>query len=274
VSKQGEEVKPKRHGDDGQTGKGEPKKEDASKGEDASYTETYTYESSEEEEQKEGEDDPESEDPLTADTLEDYYNKRVFVFVHHYAGPNDPLSAAMRGEAARRGIKLKVVSVEKEAGTGNLLDPEPYNTHLRWAARGYIDAYHAGFPCSTFSRLRHRAAEGLPGPVRSKEEPYGLKENTPRQQESCDVGTILASRSIDIASKVAESRRLSTVPAIATLENPPPSTVEGHLSAWELPEMRKFTKGPKRLIAQFNTCRYQPERPKGEKHYWACQLCR
>ena len=139
-------MKPKRHGDDGQTGKGEPKKEDASKGDDASYTETYTYESSEEEEQKEGEDDPESEDPLTADTLEDYYNKRVFVFVHHYAGPNDPLSAAMRGEAARRGIKLKVVSVEKEAGTGNLLDPEPYNTHLRWAARGYIDAYHAGFP--------------------------------------------------------------------------------------------------------------------------------
>ena len=78
------------------------------------------------------------------------------------------------------------------------------------------------------------------------------------------MGTILASRSIDIASKVAESRKLSTVPAIATLENPPPSTVEGHLSAWELPEMRKFTEGPKRLMAQFNACRFQPERPKGE----------
>jgi len=267
MPKQGEEVKPTRHGADGHEGKGESKKEDNSKGDDASYTETYTYESSEGEEQKEGEDDPESEDPLKAETLEDYYNKRVFVFVHHYAGPNDPLSAAMRGEALRRGIKLKVVSVEKEAGTGNLLDPEPYTTHLRWATRGYIDAYHAGFPCSTFSRLRHRAAEGLPGPVRSKEEPYGLRANTQRQQEACDVGTILASRSIDIASKVAESRRQSTVPAIATLENPPPSTVEGHLSAWELPEMRKFTQGPKKLTAQFNTCRYQPERPRGEKHF-------
>lgn len=31
--------------------------------------------------------------------------------------------------------------------------------------------------------------------------------------------------------------------------------------------MRKLTNGPKRLVAQFNTCRFQPERPKGERHY-------
>lgn len=56
------------------------------------------------------------------------------------------MSGAMRGEALRKGIKLKVVSVEKNSGTGDLLDAEPYTTRLRWAARGYIDACHAGFP--------------------------------------------------------------------------------------------------------------------------------
>ena len=267
-------MKPKSHGTDGDGNAGEAKNEDTTKADEASYTETYTYEESSEEEQDEkGDDEPEPEDPLKADSLEDYYNKRVFVFVHHFAGPNDPLSAAMRGEALRRGIKLKVISVEKESGTGDLLDAEPYTTHLRWATRGYIDAFHAGFPCSTFSKLRHRPVAGLPGPVRSKQEPYGLKQNTARQQESCDVGTILASRSIDIAAKVAESRKTSTIPAISTLENPPPSEVEGHLSAWELPEMRKFSEGPKRLIAQFNTCRFQPERRRGERHYKPQQFC-
>lgn len=159
-------MKHNRHGADGGEGSGGPKTEGTTKGDEASQ------------------DDPESEDSLKSDTLEDY--ERVFVFLHHYAGPDDPLSAAMR-----RGIKIKVTSVEKEAGAGDLLDAEPYTTHLRWASRGYIDAYHAGFPCSTCSRLRHRPVEGLPGPVRSKDEPYGLRSNSTRQQESCDVGTIL-----------------------------------------------------------------------------------
>ena len=63
----------------------------------------------------------------------------------------------MRNEALREGIRLKAISVQKANGTGDLAADEPYNTHLRWAKRGYyVDAYHAGFPCNTFSRLRFR----------------------------------------------------------------------------------------------------------------------
>lgn len=46
--------------------------------------------------------------------------KRVFIFIHHFAGPGDPLTTAMRNEALAQGIRL----------------------HLRWARRGYVDAYH------------------------------------------------------------------------------------------------------------------------------------
>lgn len=106
-------------------------------------------------------DNEEESDLLHANTIEEYYGKRVFIFLHHFAGPNDPSSAEIQKEATAAGIKVKCISVEKSSGTGDLLQDEPYNTHLGWAHNGYIDAYHSGFPCTTFSKLRFRPAEGL-----------------------------------------------------------------------------------------------------------------
>ena len=64
----------------------------------ASYT--YTHETEDEEpDRDEGNEEPEEETPLQADTLEEYFTKRVFIFVHHYAGVEDPLTTAMRNEA-------------------------------------------------------------------------------------------------------------------------------------------------------------------------------
>ena len=208
---------------------------------------------------------PKDEEPK--DTFEEFLQNREFLFVHHFAGPNDPLSKAMADEAEAHGVKLKIVSVEKESGTGDLLATEPYSTHLLWAKRGLIDVYHAGFPCTTFSRLRHRAAENLPGPVRSKSEPYGMKGNARRQQEEADRGTIMAARSIDIATTVAKHKAGTIAQAIATLENPPESDTPEHLSAWELPEMEKFlnTKGKNWVF--FHTCRYEEHLPIGARHY-------
>ena len=128
---------------------------------------------------EEGDEDEDNVDPLHADTLEEYYGKREFVFIHHFAGPNDPLTAEVRAEAEKEGLKIKCISCEKATGTGNLLDDEPYATHLRWALKGYVDAYHSGYPCSTFSKLRFRPAEGLPGPVRTTQEPYGRRREHP-----------------------------------------------------------------------------------------------
>ena len=92
----------------------------------------------------------------TSSTLEEYTARRTFIFVHHFAGPDDPLSKAMVREARARNVRLRVISVEKTAGSGDLLQDQPYTDHLTWGAASHIDGYHEGFPCSTFSRLRHR----------------------------------------------------------------------------------------------------------------------
>ena len=103
-----------------------------------------------------------------AKTLEEYKARRVFVFVHHFAGKEDPLSEAMKAHAETAGLRLKIFSVERDSGTGDLLEDKPFEDHLLWAKRGHIDAYHAGFPCGSFSRLRFRKAPGMPGPIRTK----------------------------------------------------------------------------------------------------------
>ena len=268
------------HGE-GHDGEGQKKEETSgSKGGDSDYT--YTYETEEEDDQKDekqgDEEDKDkkrkdeeggenNEEPIDADSLDDYFRRRTFIFVHHFAGPEDPLTEAMLVEASKRKVLLKTISVEKDKGTGDLLKDEPYGTHLRWAKRGYIDAFHSGFPCATFSRLKFREVEGLPGPIRTKEEPYGRKSNTGREQQSCDDGTIMACRSINIANAVADKKTETKVRPIATLENPPESDHPQHLSAWELPEMKEFTKRSGRRVALFNTCAYQNQTPIGNRHF-------
>lgn len=200
-------------------------------------------------------------------TLEEYKARRVFIFVHHFAGEDDPLSEAMKAHAQSAGLRLKVFSVERESGSGDLLEDKPYGDHLLWAKRGHIDAYHAGFPCNTFSRLRFRKAAGMPGPIRTKREPYGRSTNSAAEQRTCDKGTILASRAITMAKTVANRNRPGKIQSIATLENPPPSSVEDHLSAWELPEMGDFINDTKVTTARFNTCIYESDIPLGRKHY-------
>eukprot|EP00435_Cladocopium_sp_Y103_P027534 s576_g6.t2 len=223
-------------------------------------------ESDHREDEDEGDAD-ESVDPLSANSLEEYFKKREFVFVHHYAGVNDPLTAAIKEDAASKGIRVKCIGVEKASGTGNLLADEPYATHFKWAEKGYIDAFHSGFPCSTFSKLRFREAEGLPGPVRTLQEPYGRAANTPQEQRECDEGTVMASRSINMAKIIAERKGEARVGAVATLENPPPSSQENHLSAWELPEMGAFLALEGINFALFNTCGYEPDIPMGQRHF-------
>lgn len=199
--------------------------------------------------------------------LEEYKARRVFVFVHHFAGEDDPLSEAMKAHAESSGLRLKIHSVERETGSGDLLKDKPYEDHLLWAKRGHIDIYHAGFPCGTYTRLRFRSAPGLPRPVRTKSEPYGRKSNTEAEQRECDVGTILASRAITMAKTVANRNRPGKIQSIATLENPPPSDIEGHLSAWELAEMEEFTNDPKVSSVHFNTCCYESHLPVGKRHF-------
>ena len=206
--------------------------------------------------------------PWEAENIEGYMKARCFIFVHHFAGKDDPLSAAVKEVAEQKKVWVKIYSVEKDNDSGDLLADQPYRDHLRWAETGQIDGYHSGFPCSTFSVLRFREAPGMPPPIRTKDEPYGRKENSRDQQRQCDEGTVMACRSIDIATLVAQRPARSKVLAVATLENPPPSNNQQHLSAWELPEMKKFVDVfNSNFKANFNTCRYEPELEVGKKHF-------
>ena len=117
-----------RHAGEGENPKQE-KKDSETKGgsnEEDSYSYTYESEESEEEEKEEDNDEPEEKDPLMSKTLEEFYGKRVFTFIHHFAGSRDPLSKALRLEAIRQGIKIKIISVEKSNDTGDLAATEPY----------------------------------------------------------------------------------------------------------------------------------------------------
>ena len=185
-------------------------------------------------------------------TLQDYLAGRKFKFLHHFAGPRDPLGKHLKERAEGR-INLEVISVDKLSGGGDLRQEQPYAEHLAMAKRGELDGFHAGFPCATYSRLRWRDAPGLPGPVRSKTHPYGLKSNNASQQKECDNGTILASRSVKLATQI--------------LENPPPSELPEHLSAWELPEVKDYLRLDGVKAVDFVTCAYEHHLPPGKRHW-------
>ena len=200
------------------------------------------------------------------ESIKAYIKARKFRFVHHFAGPRDPLGAEIHRIAKKRGMTVEVISVEKDWGQ-DLCADEPFNTHLGWAKEGLIDGYHSGFPCSTFSRLRFREAEGLPPPVRTRAEPYGCKSNSERQQAECDKGTVMMARSAQMAEEVARSATSSIVIKPTTLENPPPSERSDHVSAWGMSEVVAYLRCPGVKVTQFNTCAYQAERARGDRHW-------
>ena len=74
-------------------------------------------------------------------------------------------------------------------------------------------------------RLRFRVAKkDMPGPVRTKQEPYAKKDSTEAEQRECDRGTIMVSWAITMAKTVANRDRPGKIKSIATF-------VE-HLFAW------------------------------------------
>lgn len=198
--------------------------------------------------------------------LEEYMENRVFTFIHHYSGDEDRLAEAIQKEAKRRGVKVKCISSDISQGD-DLLAPQPFEEHMKMAANGEVDGFHAGWPCTTFSRLRWRPSPGLPGPVRSKAFPNGFISNTASQQAECDRGTLFLARSLAMGQKVTESRGPGVGGAFYTFENPPPSEVEQHLSAWEMPEYLAFVERHHPRHVDFNTCCYEEDLEIGKRHF-------
>ena len=258
-------------GDEGEPGRGE-EREDRRRRRDEPPQEgrkrrpDRREEDGREEEEDEGEENLSKKQKDERD-LEDYTVNRSFLFIHHFSGARgDRLGRAIKAEAERMKMRVKVIGVDKESDGNDLSWDQPYTEHLKMAREGLVDGFHAGFPCSTFSRLRWREAPNLPGPVRSRSHPYGLPSNTPAQQKECDVGTVLLARSVDMAVEVEAHRSsLLAVGPFSTLENPPESDLDEHISAWEMKEMEKYLEIPGVRNANFHTCIYQSEVAEGER---------
>ena len=112
----------------------------------------------------------------------------------------------------------------------------------------------------------------MPGPVRSKRYPYGFENLSHRAKLECDAGTIMMARSVDIAKSIRRADRYMRVGGFATLEKPPPSDHPEHLAVWHMPEMVEMIgRAPEWKCAHFNTCAYEIDVRKGEKH-WKLQM--
>ena len=97
-------------------------------------------------------------------------------FLHLYSGERDVLAEALMDECEKAGIALETTSLDISRGN-NLLEPALHEETLRMAKEGYYRAAHAGFPCGTFSKLRWKPKQGMPGPVRSREHIYGARQH-------------------------------------------------------------------------------------------------
>ena len=195
----------------------------------------------------------------------EYQELRVFRFVHLFSGKDDVLGSCLKDMAKKEGLQLEVYSLDKLGeGDVDLTKDHPFMELKEEAEKSAFDAGHAGFPCNTFSRARWNMVNRGPPPVRSLQHIYGLPSNSPEEQQQADVGTLLASRSVEIIGIILKDQRKRRVPQAGTLENPPGSDTKEEGPAWELPEVKTFMEVFEGKVADYNTCAYQ----EGERVRW------
>ena len=73
-----------------ETGRNKAKVETKTDQTEASASYSYTYETEDEEGEKGEDGDPDDEITLQAKTIEEFYQKRVFIFIHHCGPPGPP----------------------------------------------------------------------------------------------------------------------------------------------------------------------------------------
>ena len=172
-------------------------------------------------------------------------------FLHLFSGPQDLLGEAIKAAAEAEGVRVEVEAYD--LATGHDLAEAGLQRQIADKARkGGYHAAHAGFPCTTFTRLRWRAEKGLPGPVRSRQFIYGLPSNSRAQQKEADRGTLFACLSLRLLDLVENSEAAGHV----TIENPPETDHPMAGSAYYLPEVIEWINRPCTEYADFNHCFY------------------
>ncbi|CAE7832753.1 RE2 [Symbiodinium sp. CCMP2592] len=190
---------------------------------------------------------------------------KVFCFLHLFSGSHDKLGEAVVAEARAPGLEATVEAYDLCKGH-DLTNTGLVQTIVKKAREGKYQAGHAGFPCTTFTRLRWRPEQGQPGPVRSRRFIYGLPGNNRAQQEEADRGTLLALTSLKVLDAMAAGQLEGEGEQVRTIENPPET---GHAfagSAYYLPEVVEWISRPGVEFADFNNCVYA-DPAKGEQAY-------
>ena len=189
----------------------------------------------------------------------------AYCFLHLFSGARDRLGEAVKETATAAGLDVVIESYDI-AGGHDLTSPALVQKIMDKALKGGYHAAHAGFPCSSFSRLRWRPERGMPGPVRSRTHIYGLPSNSRAQQDEADRGTLLACLSLKVLDLVASSRPENGVLRPVTIENPPETDHPMAGSAYCLPEVIEWTGREGTEYADFNHCAYA-DPSKGEQRY-------
>eukprot|EP00435_Cladocopium_sp_Y103_P055845 s804_g18.t1 len=191
-------------------------------------------------------------------SFDEFRKNRPFRFLHMFSGEKDQLGESLKKEAKAARLEIYVESLDRKRDHElNLASHETYDVIDQAIEGEEFDAFHSGFPCSSFSKVRWRHAPGASGPmpVRSADHIYGLPGNSVHQQKEADEGTLMATRSAWLHQKQIKACKRRKVPETSTLENPPGSKDSG--SAWDLPEIQEVMKVTRSSSVEFNTCAYQ-----------------
>lgn len=108
----------------------------------------------------------------------------------------------------------------------------------------------------------------MPGPLRSKEFPYGFDDLDEKKRTEVDKGTVMMARSVEMCKAMRAADADQRVPGFFALENPPPTDHHSHVSAWHMDELVDLVETTEAWCsAFFNTCSYEDDVPLGERHY-------
>ena len=171
-------------------------------------------------------------------------------------GGEGHVGGGAEGGVRQARLQLYAEGIDRKLDKGiDLTSHDTFDGIDRSIEDGDWDGLHSGFPCSSFSMVRWRQAQGGPPPVRSAFHIYGLPGNTEAAQREADAGTLMAVRSTWAHQKQVETCRRRQIPTCSTLENPPGSETSG--SAWMLPEVVTTLLDTGSAEVEFNTCAYQ-----------------
>ena len=160
-----------------------------------------------------------------------------FVFIHQFSGPRREgdlqFWIEILGVAANFVVFACSIDILADPGF-DLLGDELFSRLRAAAWGGWIDGYHGGPPCSTWSKARW--APNGPPPVRSRARPYGLPNLSAARQRECHKGSELFLRHLDVLDGVVSNGGSGTTEHPVDPGKPPFSSI------FATPQYRAFQK--------------------------------